>query len=204
MPKGLVNVVPTSTVGRVARRRRRPSGGADAVVHRLDRGRPDAAAPAADRVLKTVMELGGNAPFIVFDDADIDAAVEGAMIAKMRHSAETCTAANRFYVEAGVLDEFSEKFTAAMAERQGRQRLRRGRHLRSADQQEGGRRRRRAGAGRGRPGASVAARRRAATGRRLLLHPDRAARRRRPTPRSPSRRSSARWRRSSPSPTTTR
>jgi succinate-semialdehyde dehydrogenase / glutarate-semialdehyde dehydrogenase len=69
---------------------------------------------AADRVLKTVMELGGNAPFVVFDDADIDAAVEGAMIAKMRHSAETCTAANRFYVEAGVLDEFSEKFTAAM------------------------------------------------------------------------------------------
>ena len=53
------------------------------------------------------MELGGNAPFIVFDDADIDAAVEGAMVAKMRHSAETCTAANRFYVEAGVLDEFS-------------------------------------------------------------------------------------------------
>ncbi len=53
---------------------------------------------SADRVLKTVMELGGNAPFIVFDDADIDAAVEGAMVAKMRHSAETCTAANRFFV----------------------------------------------------------------------------------------------------------
>ena len=62
------------------------------------------------------MELGGNAPFIVFDDADIDAAVEGAMVAKMRHSAETCTAANRFYVEAGAVDEFSEKFTAAMAD----------------------------------------------------------------------------------------
>ena len=50
---------------------------------------------SADRVLKTVMELGGNAPFIIFDDADVDAAVEGAMVAKMRHSAETCTAANR-------------------------------------------------------------------------------------------------------------
>ena len=49
----------------------------------------------ADRVLKTVMELGGNAPFVVFDDADLDADVEGAMTAKMRHSAETCTAANR-------------------------------------------------------------------------------------------------------------
>jgi len=70
---------------------------------------------AADRVLKTVMELGGNAPFVVFDDADIDAAVEGAMVAKMRHSAETCTAANRFFVHADVAEEFTTKFTAAMA-----------------------------------------------------------------------------------------
>ena len=69
---------------------------------------------AADRVLKTVMELGGNAPFIVFDDADIDAAVEGAMVAKMRHSAETCTAANRFFVHADVVAEFTTKFAAAM------------------------------------------------------------------------------------------
>ena len=69
---------------------------------------------AADRVLKTVMELGGNAPFIVFDDADIDAAVEGAMVAKMRHSAETCTAANRFFVHADVVTEFTTKFAAAM------------------------------------------------------------------------------------------
>ena len=69
---------------------------------------------AADRVLKTVMELGGNAPFIVFDDADVDAAVEGAMVAKMRHSAETCTAANRFFVHADVAAEFTAKFAAAM------------------------------------------------------------------------------------------
>ena len=48
------------------------------------------------------MELGGNAPFVVFADADLDAALEGAMVAKMRHSAETCTAANRFFVEAEV------------------------------------------------------------------------------------------------------
>jgi succinate-semialdehyde dehydrogenase / glutarate-semialdehyde dehydrogenase len=68
----------------------------------------------ADRVLKTVMELGGNAPFIVFDDADLDAAVEGAMIAKMRHSAETCTAANRFYAEAGIAEEFTAKLAEAM------------------------------------------------------------------------------------------
>jgi len=69
---------------------------------------------SADRVLKTVMELGGNAPFIVFDDADIDAAVDGAMVAKMRHSAETCTAANRFFVHADVAAEFTAKLAAAM------------------------------------------------------------------------------------------
>ncbi len=70
---------------------------------------------SADRVLKTVMELGGNAPFIVFEDADIPAAVEGAMVAKMRQSAETCTAANRFFVHADVADEFAEQFVAAMS-----------------------------------------------------------------------------------------
>ncbi|MGI9018269.1 MAG: NAD-dependent succinate-semialdehyde dehydrogenase [Euzebya sp.] len=69
---------------------------------------------AADRVLKTVMELGGNAPFIVFDDADVDAAVEGAMTAKMRHSAETCTAANRFYAQSGVAEAFTAAFGKAM------------------------------------------------------------------------------------------
>jgi len=68
----------------------------------------------ADRVLKTVMELGGNAPFIVFDDADLDAAIEGAMVAKMRHSAETCTAANRFYAQEGIADEFGNRLAEAM------------------------------------------------------------------------------------------
>jgi len=62
------------------------------------------------------MELGGNAPFIVFDDADLDAAVEGALVAKMRHSAETCTAANRFLVESGVAADFTERLAAAMGE----------------------------------------------------------------------------------------
>ena len=69
---------------------------------------------AAGRVLNTSMELGGNAPFIVLADADLDAAVEGAMIAKMRHNGETCTAANRFYVEAPVADAFAGKLAAAM------------------------------------------------------------------------------------------
>ncbi len=70
---------------------------------------------AADSVLKPAMELGGNAPFIVFDDADIDAAIEGAMIAKMRNMGEACTAANRFYVHEKVHNEFAKKLTDKMA-----------------------------------------------------------------------------------------
>jgi len=69
----------------------------------------------ADQVLRTSMELGGNAPFIVFDDADLDAAVDGAMLAKMRNIGEACTAANRFYAQAGVAEEFSRR----LAERMG-------------------------------------------------------------------------------------
>ena len=60
------------------------------------------------------MELGGNAPFLVFDDADLDAAVDGAMIAKMRNGGEACTAANRFYVQAGIADAFTAALTARM------------------------------------------------------------------------------------------
>src|ERR1700726_4716443 len=70
---------------------------------------------AADSVVKPAMELGGNAPFIVFEDADIDAAIEGAMIAKMRNMGEACTAANRFYVQEKVHDEFVKKLTEKMA-----------------------------------------------------------------------------------------
>jgi succinate-semialdehyde dehydrogenase / glutarate-semialdehyde dehydrogenase len=70
---------------------------------------------AADNILKPAMELGGNAPFIVFEDADIDAAIEGAMIAKMRNMGEACTAANRFYVHEKVHGEFAKKLTDKMA-----------------------------------------------------------------------------------------
>ncbi|WP_417270539.1 NAD-dependent succinate-semialdehyde dehydrogenase [Celeribacter sp.] len=69
---------------------------------------------SADQVMKTSMELGGNAPFIVFDDADLDAAVEGAMISKYRNNGQTCVCANRIYVQAGVYDAFAEKLTAAV------------------------------------------------------------------------------------------
>jgi succinate-semialdehyde dehydrogenase/glutarate-semialdehyde dehydrogenase len=116
VPPGLVNLVPAASSG---------AWFDAAVEHRATRmvsftGSTEVGQVllrrCADRVLKTVMELGGNAPFIVFADADLDAAVEGAMVAKMRHSAEACTAANRFFVEAPVADAFTERFAAAMSE----------------------------------------------------------------------------------------
>ena len=116
LPPGLVNIVPTldsggwfdAAVDNRATRMVSFTGSTEVGRVLLRR--------AADRVLKTVMELGGNAPFIVFDDADLDASIEGAMVAKMRHSAETCTAANRFYVEVGIADDFTAALTDAMAD----------------------------------------------------------------------------------------
>jgi succinate-semialdehyde dehydrogenase/glutarate-semialdehyde dehydrogenase len=114
VPPGVINVVPTQEAGgwfdaaTAHRATRMVSFTGSTKVGRVLLRR------CADRVLKVAMELGGNAPFIVFNDADLDAAVEGAMVAKMRHSAETCTAANRFFVEAGVADDFTEKLAAAM------------------------------------------------------------------------------------------
>ena len=69
---------------------------------------------AADQVMKCSMELGGNAPFIVFDDADLDAAVEGAMMCKFRNNGQTCVCANRIYVQAGVYDAFAAKLKTAV------------------------------------------------------------------------------------------
>ncbi|HSO50731.1 MAG TPA: NAD-dependent succinate-semialdehyde dehydrogenase [Acidimicrobiia bacterium] len=69
---------------------------------------------AADQVLNVSMELGGNAPFIVFEDADLEAALEGAMVAKMRNAGEACTAANRFLVHSSVVDEFTSMLAGAM------------------------------------------------------------------------------------------
>jgi len=114
VPAGVVNIVPTLTSGdwfdaavdHPATRMISFTGSTDVGITLLKR--------AADRVLKTVMELGGNAPFIVFDDADLEAAVQGAMVAKMRHSAETCTAANRFLVHDKVAAEFTSLLAAAM------------------------------------------------------------------------------------------
>src|SRR6185436_13583556 len=70
---------------------------------------------AADQVINCSMELGGNAPFLVFADADLDAALDGAMVAKMRNGGEACTAANRFYVERSIAEEFSRGLAERMA-----------------------------------------------------------------------------------------
>ncbi len=116
VPAGVVNVVPSSRSGPVVARML-----ADERVRKLsftgstEVGRLLLAA-AADHVVSCSMELGGNAPFVVFDDADLDAAVAGALVAKMRNGGEACTAANRFYVQAGVAREFSERLAHAMAE----------------------------------------------------------------------------------------
>ena len=73
-------------------------------------------AQCAPTLKKMSLELGGNAPFIVFNDADLDAAVEGALIAKYRNAGQTCVCANRFYIQSGVYEAFAEKFAAAVAQ----------------------------------------------------------------------------------------
>jgi succinate-semialdehyde dehydrogenase/glutarate-semialdehyde dehydrogenase len=72
-------------------------------------------AQSAEQVLRVSMELGGNAPFVVFEDADLDAAVEGALVAKLRNVGEACTAANRFHVHESIADEFARRMAARMA-----------------------------------------------------------------------------------------
>src|SRR5215475_7133321 len=115
VPAGVVNVIPSRSSGKVVsamlhdpRVRVVSFPGSTEVGRKLLH-------EAADNVVKPAMELGGNAPFIVFEDADIDAAIEGAMIAKMRNMGEACTAANRFYVQEKVHDEFASKLTEKMA-----------------------------------------------------------------------------------------
>ncbi|MCO4238876.1 NAD-dependent succinate-semialdehyde dehydrogenase [Pseudarthrobacter raffinosi] len=118
-PAGVVNVITTSKTSEVMtpiladpRVRKLSFTGSTSVGRHLLR-------QAADNVLKCSMELGGNAPFLVFDDADLDLALEGAMIAKMRNGGQACTAANRIYVQRGIHDEFARR----LAERMGAMRV---------------------------------------------------------------------------------
>jgi succinate-semialdehyde dehydrogenase/glutarate-semialdehyde dehydrogenase len=114
VPDGVVNLLPTSKASDVSKvamsdsRLRKISFTGSTEVGRV------LLKQAADQVLVSSMELGGNAPFIVCADADLDAAVEGAMIAKLRNGGEACTAANRFYVEAPVAEEFGRKLAEKM------------------------------------------------------------------------------------------
>ncbi|MCQ2001713.1 NAD-dependent succinate-semialdehyde dehydrogenase [Arthrobacter zhaoxinii] len=112
LPAGVLNVVSTTSAGDVtgpilkdSRLRKVSFTGSTPVGQGLIRD-------AAENVLRTSMELGGNAPFIVFEDADLEKAVDGAMAAKLRNMGEACTAANRFIVQDTVADEFAEKFAA--------------------------------------------------------------------------------------------
>ena len=115
VPAGAVNMLPSRSSGAVVaammadpRVRIISFTGSTEVGRKLLR-------TAADTILKPAMELGGNAPFIVFDDADLDAAADGLMVAKMRNGGEACTAANRIYVHKDVEAPFVEKFTQRMA-----------------------------------------------------------------------------------------
>ncbi len=114
VPDGVVNVITTSSPGPVTtamlgdpRVRKLSFTGSTGVGRTL-------LAEASKTVLSCSMELGGNAPLIVFDDADLDIAVEGAMVAKMRNAGEACTAANRLYVQSGIHDRFVAALTARM------------------------------------------------------------------------------------------
>ena len=112
IPAGVFNVVPTKSSSEAGKEfcenpavRKLTFTGSTEVGRILLR-------QAADQVMKCSMELGGNAPFIVFDDADLDAAVEGAILCKFRNNGQTCVCANRIYVQAGVYDEFAKKLKA--------------------------------------------------------------------------------------------
>ena len=115
LPAGVLNVIPTTDPGGVTgpllkddRLRKLSFTGSTPVGRRL-------IADSADQVLRVSMELGGNAPFVVFEDADLDAAVEGALVAKLRNGGEACVAANRFLVHRSLADEFGRR----LAERMG-------------------------------------------------------------------------------------
>jgi succinate-semialdehyde dehydrogenase/glutarate-semialdehyde dehydrogenase len=116
LPKGVLSILPTSSPGALTtaliddgRLRKLTFTGSTGVGKAL-------AKQSSDKLLRLSLELGGNAPFIVFDDADVDAAVDGAILAKMRNGGEACTASNRFHVANAVREEFTEKLVKRMSE----------------------------------------------------------------------------------------
>ena len=116
IPKGVLSIIPSSRSSEIGKEfcenpavRKLTFTGSTEVGRILLR-------QAADQVMKCSMELGGNAPFIVFDDADLDEAVAGAIMCKFRNNGQTCVCANRIYVQAGVYDDFAEKLAAALSQ----------------------------------------------------------------------------------------
>src|SRR2546425_10514523 len=114
LPGGVLNVIPARHSGEViapllkdARTRKLSFTGSTEVGRLLME-------QAAEQVLRVSMELGGNAPFLVFEDADLDAAVDGAMVAKLRNVGEACTAANRFHVHESLAEEFAQRLSQRM------------------------------------------------------------------------------------------
>lgn len=116
IPKGVLSIIPSSRSSEIGKEfcenpavRKLTFTGSTEVGRILLR-------QAADQVMKCSMELGGNAPFIVFDDADLDEAVAGAIMCKFRNNGQTCVCANRIYVQAGIYDAFAEKLAAALSQ----------------------------------------------------------------------------------------
>lgn len=116
IPKGVLSIIPSSRSSEIGKEfcenpavRKLTFTGSTEVGRILLR-------QAADQVMKCSMELGGNAPFIVFDDADLDEAVAGAIMCKFRNNGQTCVCANRIYVQAGVYDDFAKKLAAALSQ----------------------------------------------------------------------------------------
>jgi succinate-semialdehyde dehydrogenase/glutarate-semialdehyde dehydrogenase len=116
LPDGVFSVVPSTTSSEIGKEftenekvRKLTFTGSTNIGRALMR-------QGADQIMKLGLELGGNAPFIVFDDADLDAAVEGAMVSKYRNNGQTCVCANRIYVQAGVYDAFAQKLATKVRE----------------------------------------------------------------------------------------
>ena len=137
LPKGLFNVLPSTQSSAIGQEfcsneivKKLSFTGSTEVGRILMR-------QAADQIKRLGLELGGNAPFIVFDDADLDAAVEGALISKYRNNGQTCVCANRLYVQAGVYDAFARKAGGGDPQAAGRRRLRRRHDARTADRRQG-------------------------------------------------------------------
>ena len=115
LPKGILSIIPSSRSSEIGKEFAKPNYQKLTFTGSTEVGRI-LLKQASEQIMKCSMELGGNAPFIVFDDADIDAAVAGAIMCKFRNNGQTCVCANRIYVQSGVYNEFAEKLSLAVSQ----------------------------------------------------------------------------------------